>query len=902
MSGAWTGKRASLEQQEQEETPIQPGELTSTVNAVQIGMKKGTREPVEFVFRSMNGCVITGTNGGGKSSILGMIAQALDKDPNTALYVYEEKIYLEKLCPNARIMHTPEDADKVLQELADEFDKRRYDEKGRIVLCIDDFYTFYQDITQESADALEIIAERGAIKGIYIYVSCSARGVSILNTAETPLFRKLLAKGNAVITGGRLRDYTALRAVDYSDDMTFSEHEGVLIHSSRVIPLRFGLPQGVSPSQESSNPQKNSTPQDSTATHDFRMPSSRDMMTAAVRLDTYMAIQQVIIDDVEKTINDFLSGWQGDARDAFKESFEKKIKEYRNCRQDFVKFSEFLRDYSQTMGLIDDDVLSITRTARPASKPADTHTPKAPPSARPDPLPETLHLQSLTAGHQAYSPKSKSWQQKNSPLAVTVGLVSNPEKGTLPFVLDFAKDGHQLLYGAPSSGKTAFLQTVILSAALSYTPEQAKFVILDYGNLGLKMFEALPQCVIAAGRTEANKLMEAGTFLNDELIRRSKVFSAEGVTNIKAYREATGIQIPEIIVVIDNIASLFGDNPYVIKHTLFRSNWIRLMDVLIQAAATGGPLGIYLMITADSSAGASTITASAPVKKIHTLQMTNPHDYKVLTGAPAGVSPGNFKGRGLTQGGLEFQTALYIDGDNEADRTAKLKALCSDMSKAWTEKHPPIINGIRLGIKKRTLEPAEFVLWDMNGCIISGVPGSGKSNILALIAKNLSRTKNTRLYVYEEKTFIGKLCPDAVRMHNHKEADDVIDKLCEEFLQRDYDPEDRIILCIDDLLNFYTIISESSANILEAIARSGKDKAMYIYAACSTVELENFRLVNVPLFRELLRHGSAIVTGGSLKDYRAFSSFHQSADMTFAEHEGAVIHAGKITPVVFSRP
>ncbi len=334
------------------------------------------------------------------------------------------------------------------------------------------------------------------------------------------------------------------------------------------------------------------------------------------------------------------------------------------------------------------------------------------------------------------------------------------------------------------------------------------------------------------------------------------------------------------------------------------------MDVLVRAAATGEPLGIYLMITATSSGasfGASTIADAGSIWSIHTLQMITQYDYKILTGAPAGVSPGNFKGRGLTQGGLEYQTALCIDGDNDSDRHTQLTALCSEMSKAWQKISPPISSvqpptKIQLGTKKGTDLPAEFSFRDMNGCIISGRPKSGKSTILALIAKAARKASNTRLYVYEEKTFIGKFCPDAVRMYNHTDMDNVIDKLCEEFLRRSYDPEDRIILCIDDFLSFYIRISKVSAEILEAIARKGSDKGVYMYAACSTAELENFRTLNIPVFRELLRNGNAIVTGGSLKDYPAFSRLHQSADMTFAGHEGAMIHLNNITPVVFSRP
>ena len=53
----------------------------------------------------MNGCVISGTDGGGKSNVLGFIAKTLSDDPKTKLYIYEEKVFLENLCPNAKTAH-----------------------------------------------------------------------------------------------------------------------------------------------------------------------------------------------------------------------------------------------------------------------------------------------------------------------------------------------------------------------------------------------------------------------------------------------------------------------------------------------------------------------------------------------------------------------------------------------------------------------------------------------------------------------------------------------------------------------------------------------------------------------------------------------------------------------------
>ncbi len=223
MAVAWKGKRASLE--DETSPPIQPWELASNEKWVQLGMKKGTRKPVEFVFSEMNGCVISGAKGGGKSAVIAMIAQALDKDPNTTLFAYEENTYIETLCPNSKTVHKAEDADALIAPLAKEYETRDEDSKGRIVLCIDDFYNFYHDITQESADILEAIVRGGSERGMYIYVAVSSRGLETLSGWDVPLMKELISKGNAIITGG----------INY---------EGCITHNGEVVRVMFGQPEG----------------------------------------------------------------------------------------------------------------------------------------------------------------------------------------------------------------------------------------------------------------------------------------------------------------------------------------------------------------------------------------------------------------------------------------------------------------------------------------------------------------------------------------------------------------------------------------------------------------------------------------------------------------------------------
>ena len=481
------------------------------------------------------------------------------------------------------------------------------------------------------------------------------------------------------------------------------------------------------------------------------------------------------------------------------------------------------------------------------------------------------------------------------------------EQKQYPFVLDFISDGHQVLYGAPSTGKTSFLQTVILSAALSYTPEQVNFLVLDYGSFILKVFEPLPHTIIVADPTDEEKVSKAHDFLRNELASRRKLFSAEGVANLEAYREATGKPVPAIIVAVDNIASLSNQSP-------------DLMDLLNQTARDGGSLGIYLMITTGSSGGFM-YKISSYVKSSHTLQMTERTEYKPIVGGDGRTEPGKFPGRGLTKGALEYQTALCVEGSSENERGKRLKTLCADMAGAWTgrtasleaaesEAAAPIQagelsssdKGAQIGMKKGTREPVEFLFDEMNGCIITGAYGAGKSSVMGMIAQALAKVPDTRLYIYEEKTFLENLCPGAKTVHKTAEADAFIAELAKEYEKRDEDSKGRIVLCIDDFYNFYQDITQESADILEAIARGGSERGMFVYLAVSSKGLGQMDSWGVPLMKELLNSGNAVVAGGSLREYQALKPLHSEDNMLFAKHEGCIIHDAKVIPLMFGLP
>ena len=69
-----------------------------------------------------------------------------------------------------------------------------------------------------------------------------------------------------------------------------------------------------------------------------------------------------------------------------------------------------------------------------------------------------------------------------------------------------AAGGNIAIGGAPQTGKSTFLQTLVLSAAATHTPRQVQFYCVDLGGGGLMYLEDLPHVGGVATRSEPDRV------------------------------------------------------------------------------------------------------------------------------------------------------------------------------------------------------------------------------------------------------------------------------------------------------------------------------------------------------------------------------------------------------------
>ncbi len=359
----------------------------------------------------------------------------------------------------------------------------------------------------------------------------------------------------------------------------------------------------------------------------------------------------------------------------------------------------------------------------------------------------------------------QTWQPVRSWLEPVVGLLDDPVRqyqGALRMAL--GREGHLAVYGAPGSGKTVFLQSLVTSLALSHSPADVHMYLLDFGGRGLSLFSTLPHVGGVILADEAERLNRLLRLLSREIEIRKERLARVGVGTLVSYRATTGDPLPAIVIVLDNYPALAAAYP-------------DEEDRLAQIARDGGNLGVHLVLTANSPGMVKAKLGSSIILAV-ALRLADRSEYSLVVGRTGGLEPAAVAGRGLVKGNppLEFQTALPAAGDTEAERTAALKAITERLAQAWRGPRPlpvptlpnvvplsslippcdawaaPATDGslaVPIGVDVDDLDPLSVDLNDGPHFLITGPAQCGKTTLLqSWLLALAERFPPARLYLY----------------------------------------------------------------------------------------------------------------------------------------------------------
>ena len=150
-------------------------------------------------------------------------------------------------------------------------------------------------------------------------------------------------------------------------------------------------------------------------------------------------------------------------------------------------------------------------------------------------------------------------QFQNSPSNLT--FVLGRDVSGNPVYADLARMPHLLVCGSTGTGKTIFVNSLILSLIYRNSPEILRFIMVDPKRVEFTVYKELPH-LLAPVIFDAQKTIDALKWLIVEMERRFDILSSNGSRDIASYNQkvltAQEEPLAYIVLIIDELADLMA--------------------------------------------------------------------------------------------------------------------------------------------------------------------------------------------------------------------------------------------------------------------------------------------------------------------------------------------------------
>ena len=196
------------------------------------------------------------------------------------------------------------------------------------------------------------------------------------------------------------------------------------------------------------------------------------------------------------------------------------------------------------------------------------------------PLAEVINFPSEIAFHQ----------NKDTDIICEIGIFDDPDNQYQGVHSVNLTKENLMIIGSTQVGKTNLLQTLIRNVTTKYTSDEVNIFIIDFASMVLRNFEGLKHVGGVVTSSEDEKLKNLLKLLYAELDARKEKLLSVGVSSFSAYREAGKTDLPQIILMVDNLTALremyFTDNDELL--TLCREGLAVGITVVIANTQTQG--------------------------------------------------------------------------------------------------------------------------------------------------------------------------------------------------------------------------------------------------------------------------------------------------------------------------
>ncbi|MBN2880089.1 MAG: DNA translocase FtsK [Clostridia bacterium] len=167
--------------------------------------------------------------------------------------------------------------------------------------------------------------------------------------------------------------------------------------------------------------------------------------------------------------------------------------------------------------------------------------------------------------------EGSKFKTSKSPLTICVGKDITGRN----IVADLAKMPHMLVAGATGSGKSVFINALILSLIYKSSPEDVRFIMVDPKKVELNIYNGIPHLLIPVV-TKASMAASALNWAVKEMMKRYDIFAESGVRNLEAYNKlaatkGSGLKpFPSIVIIVDELADLMQVASAEVEDAIYR--------------------------------------------------------------------------------------------------------------------------------------------------------------------------------------------------------------------------------------------------------------------------------------------------------------------------------------------
>lgn len=399
-------------------------------------------------------------------------------------------------------------------------------------------------------------------------------------------------------------------------------------------------------------------------------------------------------------------------------------------------------------------------------------------------------------------PIQKALSDKSSHIVAEIGIYDDPDNQLQDVYSVDLTNQNMMIIGSAQSGKTNLLQTLIRSVTTKYTPQDVNIYIIDFASMYLKNFETLNHVGGVVTASEDEKLKNLFKLLYKEIAFRKEKILSLGVSSFSAYKEAGFNDLPQIIVMVDNLTTL--------KELYFQDN-----DELLNICRDGLAVGVSVVIANAQMSGIGYRYLSNFACRVALFNNDSSEYSSLFDYCHERIN--DIHGRCLVEVDkvhLECQTFLSFTGEKEYERVSQMKEYIEAVNQLANGKRakaiPVIPNVLTMqqvsadyanemrnydvvaGLDFASVMPFNLELNGIGAIALSGRKGMGIHNFMRYLVRILEQRYSDKTEVYIIDGFTRKLA-DVEKCKNVKEYEVLpaksVDILCgiEKILQERYE-------------------------------------------------------------------------------------------------------------------